>query len=107
MTKAELKLDWCSHEAAKYAVEHWHYSKRLPTGKMVKVGVWENSEYIGCVLFARGSNNNIGSPYGLKAVECCELVRIALRKHLTSVSRIVAIAIKFLKKKQSWDKAYC
>ena len=28
-SKPTLKLDWCSHEAAKYAVEHWHYSKRI------------------------------------------------------------------------------
>jgi hypothetical protein len=25
-SKPVLKLDWCSHAAAKYAVEHWHYS---------------------------------------------------------------------------------
>ena len=98
-TKAEkpkLKLDWCSHEAAKYAVEHWHYSKRMPVGPMVKVGVWENEKFIGCVLFARGANNALGCAYNLSLTEVCELVRIALTIHETPVSRIIAIAQRFL-----------
>jgi hypothetical protein len=36
MSKAILKLDWCSHEAAKYACENWHYSKCVPNQKTVK-----------------------------------------------------------------------
>lgn len=98
MSKVDLKLDWCSHEAAKYAVEKWHYSGRMPAGKLVKVGVWENKIFIGCVIFSRGANNTLGSPYGLKQTECCELTRIALHQHQTPVSRIAAIAIKMLLK---------
>ena len=41
-----LHLDWCSHKAAKYAVEHWHYSKRMPKSKLVKIGVWENNVFV-------------------------------------------------------------
>ena len=44
--KPELKLDWCSYQAAKYAVEHWHYSRSMPAGKAVRMGVWEEDEYI-------------------------------------------------------------
>jgi len=95
----ELKLDWCTHEAAKYAVEHWHYSRCLPAGKLVRIGVWENGSFIGCVIFGRGANNNIGKPYGLEQTEICELVRVALSNHDTPVSRIMGIAIRFLKKK--------
>jgi hypothetical protein len=36
LNKIKLHLDWCSYKAAKYAVEHWHYSKSLAVGKMVK-----------------------------------------------------------------------
>lgn len=96
--KADLKIDWATHEAAKYAVENWHYSRSMPAGKLVKVGAWENGKFIGVVIFGRGANNNIGKPYGLNQVESCELVRIALRDHRTPVSRIAAIAIKFLSK---------
>lgn len=93
-----LKIDWATHEAAKFAVENWHYSKSMPDGKLVKVGAWEDGKFIGVVIFGRGANNNIGKPYGLTQTECCELVRIALRDHKSAVTRIMALAIKFIKK---------
>lgn len=96
MSKPELKLDWCSHKAAKYAVMNWHYSKTLPTPPLVKVGVWEAGKFIGVVVFGRGATNNLGKPYGLKNIEVCELVRVALAKHITPTSRIVAIALKLM-----------
>lgn len=98
MSKVDLRVDWCSHEAAKYAVEHWHYSECLPAGKLVKVGAWEDGVFVGCVIFGRGANNNLGKPFGLQQVEVCELVRIALNKHKTPVSRVAAVAIRFLRK---------
>lgn len=94
----QLKIDWATFEAAKFACEHWHYSGVIPVGKLVKVGAWENGKYIGVVLFGRGANNNMLKPFGLKADEGCELVRIALTKHETPVSKIMALALKFLKK---------
>lgn len=95
--KPVLKIDWATHEAAKFSVENWHYSESMPAGKLVKVGAWENGKFIGVVLFGRGANNNIGKPYGLQQTAACELVRIALTKHITPVSKIAAIAIRFLK----------
>jgi hypothetical protein len=97
-TKPELRLDWCSYQAAKYACEHWHYSGCVPAGKLVKIGVWENKQFIGAVLFSWGANRNIGSPYGLQMNQCCELVRIALANHHTPVTRILKIAISMFKK---------
>lgn len=97
-SKAILKIDWASFEAAKYACEKWHYSEVIPVGKLVKVGAWEDGKFIGVVLFGRGANNNMLKPFGLAQDEGCELVRIALRQHKTPVSRILSIAIKFLKK---------
>lgn len=93
-----LRLDWCSHEAAKYAVEHWHYSKSMPAGKSVKVGVWEEEKYIGCVIYSQGANNMIGRPYGLLQQQVCELTRVALTAHKNPVSRIIMLAQKFLKR---------
>lgn len=97
-SKPILRLDWCSHEAAKYAVEKWHYSRSMPVGKVAKVGAWEDGKYIGCVLFARGANNNLYKPYGLEQTEGCELVRVALSIHQSPVSRIVRVALMLLKK---------
>ena len=98
-TKPELRLDWCSYKAAKYACEHWHYSDRMPLGKLVKIGVWEDSIFIGCILFARGNSPTLGKSYGCCPAETCELVRVALNNHQASVSRILKVALKFLKQK--------
>lgn len=98
MTKADLRIDWATHEAAKYACENWHYSGCLAVGKLVKVGAWENGKYIGVVIFARGANHNMSKPYGLGQDQCVELVRVALTSHFTPVSKIMSLAIKFLKR---------
>lgn len=95
-SRPELKVDWCTHEAAKYAVEHWHYSRRMPVFKLVRIGVWEDRRFIGCVLFGSGATPEIASPFGLDRLAVCELVRIALTKHVWPVTRIVKIAIALL-----------
>ena len=96
--KPELKLAWVGIDAARHACVNWHYSKKLPAGKLAKVGVWEDGKFIGVVIFGRGANPRICGPYGLEQTQMCELVRVAMRKHVTTVSRILSIAMKFLKK---------
>lgn len=93
-----LRLDWCSHKAAKYAVEHWHYSGCMPSGKTSKIGVWEKGKFVGVVIFSRGATPHICSPYKLTQYQACELTRIALSKHHTPVSKILSISLRFLKK---------
>lgn len=95
---SSLKLDWCSAEAARFACENWHYSKTVPTGKPLRIGVWENGKFIGVVFFGSGASAALGSPYGLTTFQVCELVRVALNKHEAAVTRIISIAIKMLKK---------
>ena len=97
MGTSSLRLDWCDYKAAKYAVEHWHYSKSMPTPPLVMVGAWEQGKYIGVVIFSRGANNHLGSPYNLLDIETCELTRVALSEHICPTSKIVAHALKFLK----------
>lgn len=94
---SKLVVSPCSHEAAKYAVENWHYSRILPTGKIVKIGVWENDKFIGCVLFSRGASPNLGTALSLDQTQICELTRVALTKHEAPVSQILVLAIKELK----------
>jgi len=96
--KVELKIDWATHKAAKYACETWHYSGCLPAGKIVKIGVWENFKFIGVVLFSGGPTPNMWKTYDLSPIRGSELSRIALTKHNTPVSKIVSLAIKFLRK---------
>jgi hypothetical protein len=97
-TKTNLKIDWATHEAAKFACENWHYSKCIPKSKLVKIGVWENKNFIGVVIFGVGATSSLVQQYGLNMEQGCELVRIALTKHITPVTRIISIALKFLKK---------
>ena len=97
--KANLKIAWATHQAAKYAVETWHYSRCMPVGKLVKVGVWENGQFIGVVIFGRGANHNMAKAHRLNQDEACELVRVALTEHKAQVSRIIRIAVVFLKRK--------
>jgi len=97
-SRPELHIAPCSYEAAKFAVEHWHYSGSMPAGKRVAFGVWEGGDYKGVVLFGMGANRNIGSPYGVEADEVCELTRIALRQHEWPVTKMGAIALKMLHK---------
>jgi hypothetical protein len=96
-SKSDLRVGWATHAAAKYACEHWHYSKSVPVPPLVKVGVWEADRYIGVILFSRGANNNMLKPFGLSVTEGCELTRVALSGHCAPVSRIIKIALKFLR----------
>lgn len=97
-TKPVLKIDWATHAAVKYACENWHYSESVPVPPLVKIGVWENEKFIGVVVFSRGASASLMKPYNLTQYEGCELTRIALSKHITPVSKILSLALKFLKK---------
>lgn len=98
MKRSALKIGFATYDAAKFAVLHWHYSKSMPSGSSVKFGVWEDGQFKGAVIYSLGSTPNINRPYGLEKTEICELTRVALQKHETAVSRIVAITLKMLKK---------
>ena len=95
--RPELRLDWCSHEAARYSCERWHYAHIVPRNKLAKIGVWEDGAFRGTVVFGPGASDALGNAYGLTSFQCCELVRIALRDHSTSVSRIVRFALMLIR----------
>ena len=92
-----LHIDWASGKAVTYACMNYHYSKAVPRGKAVKLGVWENKKFMGIVLFSRGASPFLYKEYGLNQKQGCELTRIALQKHEAPVSRILSICIKKLK----------
>jgi hypothetical protein len=95
-SRPELKLDWATHKAAKYACTHWHYSKCIPVGRLVKIGVWEGGKFIGVIIFSHGTCGHIGESYGCSQFDCCELTRVALRGHEFQVSRAIKIALKLM-----------
>ena len=94
-----LRLDFCSHEAAKHAVLRWHYSRTMPAAKLVRIGVWEEGRFVGAILYGSGANRHLSRPFGLQPTEACELVRVALapgRRNPTS--KCLAISLKLLQK---------
>ena len=96
-SRPELRLDWCSYAAAKYAVEHWHYSGRMPSSKIVQIGCWEDGVFIGTMVVGIGASDSLVSPYGLSVFQISEIQRIALRAHRSPVSRILRFAIKMVR----------
>ena len=94
-----LRVDYCSHKAAKFACENWHYSETIPPIKNVTFGVWEDGDYIGAVVYSRGVNGNIGSFVGLNQETAVELTRVALTDHKAPVSQIVSYTIDMLSEK--------
>ena len=94
----KLRVDYCSREAARYAVEKWHYSHQMPAFKLVTFGVWEDDKFVGTVIFGGGAPPNLLKPYGLGQFEGCELVRVSMTNHKTPVSRVIAITLRMLRK---------
>lgn len=95
----DLRLDFCSHEAARHAVMRWHYSRKMPKAKLVKVGVWEDGRFVGAIVYGLGANRHLARPFGLKDTRAVELVRVALapgRQHPTS--KCVAISLRMLRR---------
>ena len=91
-----LRLGWATHKAALFACQHWHYSRALPPPPIVRIAVYEDDVFMGVILFARGANKSIATPFGLDQTQCVELVRIALRRHVTPVSRMLKQALRML-----------
>ena len=102
-----LKLDWIDHATAKQAVFRWHYSRTMPIGKLAKIGVFEDNKFIGCVIYGRGASPKVLFKEAKinSNDEFVELVRVALNKHKTEVTKIVAISLKMLKKRNPNLKA--
>ena len=99
--KPAFKVDFCSHEAARHAVLRWHYSRAMPSSKLVRIGVWEDERFVGAILYGVGANRHLASPFGLQPTEACELVRVALAPKANRywpTSKCVAKSLKLLKR---------
>lgn len=93
-----IHVNWCSNEAAKFACEHYHYSHSYPSAAAMPIGVWDDNDFIGAIVFGRGANNNISRPFNLEMHEVCELTRVALKHHDFFVTEAISKAIKLLRK---------
>jgi hypothetical protein len=93
-----LRLDFCSRSAAAFACKAFHYSRSMPSGRLVTIGAWEGGRFIGAVVFGRGASSEIASPFGLRQSAICELCRVALGPHAAPTSRIGAVAVRLLRR---------
>lgn len=93
---ADLRIEPASFRQIKHACETWHYSKCVPSGKRVAFAVYEDGTFRGVVVFSRGASPYLGRKWGLGPTEICELTRVAMRSHSTSVSRCVSICLRML-----------
>lgn len=87
----------CTRPAAVYAITNWHYSQRMPAGKLIHYGAWEHGQYIGTVIYGRGASPPLYQSFDLDPTELVELVRVALTTHTTPVTQIVAETIRQLR----------
>lgn len=94
----DLRLAFVGYEAMLFSVRAWHYSCSLPASRRVGIGAWEAGRFIGCLIFSRGACQNIGRPFGLWQDHVAELTRIALGQHATPTSRVLAIAVRLLRR---------
>jgi hypothetical protein len=92
-----LRVEPCGFDAARHAVTMWHYSRSMPMPPRVLYGAWEDTRFIGAVVFCRGANRHMLAPFGLLPTQGAELARVALRDHAAPVSQIVAAAVRRLR----------
>lgn len=94
-----MKIVRASAQAIKYACKYFHYAGHPPAGNVIGYAVFNDlEEWCGVVTFGSGANNNIGTQYGLKQGQVCELTRVALNGKQETTSQVVAACVKRLKK---------
>jgi hypothetical protein len=97
-SKTEMKLAWCDHRTAKYAIETWYQRPEMPRGAIAPIGIWERDQFIGVIIYGRGATNALVHRYGLRTEQGCELVRVACGSHNAPMSRALGISLRMLKK---------
>jgi hypothetical protein len=87
----------CSREAALWAVKAHHYTRSLPSGRVLAFGVWEDGTFSGCLIVSRGACANIGKPFSLSQDQIAEVSRIALRPgHVAPVSQALTVTARLV-----------
>lgn len=91
-SRPELKIAWATHEAALYACQRWHYTKKIPVNKLVKVGAWENEKFIGVVYFYNGDWRHVTDVY--KRLTSDQIKRLPKRSKKGKYRYVMALDAK-------------
>lgn len=93
-----LFLRNATYKEIKHSCLNYHYAKRVPSSIYYALSIFEDDVFKGVIMFNKGANNNLCKSLHLEHTECCELTRIAMKKHKVEVSRIIKIALSLLKR---------
>lgn len=93
---AALWLEPCSRAVSLDAVKRWHYLGSMQAVTVDQFAVFEHGAFIGTIVYGSGPRN-MPLSVGVEPRRLCELARVALDKHSTPVSRIVAISLRLLR----------
>lgn len=94
-----MRLELASYKAVKYACLKFHYAKAVPLS-LCAFSVFNNAgKWCGCIVYSSGSNRHLGTKFGLKQGEVCELVRVALNGNQESTSKALSVSLRLLKKR--------
>lgn len=99
MSLVKNKIYPTDRKSAKFAVLNWHYSHSMPSGRLMCFAIEEMDKYVGAIIYGRGANNNIASPYNLSQTDVIELVRVAFKEHQNPITYYIAKTLKYLKNK--------
>ena len=91
-------IESVTHTEAKTFVEHWHYSKRMPTGKNICFGVRHGGLLYAVIVYGTGVNPYQAAFLGVDKV--MEIKRMCRRepKEDYPLSRFIALTTRMLKK---------
>jgi hypothetical protein len=93
-----MRLEKASYKAIKYACLNFHYAKAVPTYSIGYSVFNDNKEWCGIVLFGGGASVNMPTKFNLRSGQYLELNRMALNGKQLSTSKVLATAIKLIKK---------
>ena len=93
-----------THKEAKYFIEKWHYSKKMPTGKNINFGLYDPKwNLYAVIVFGIGVNPYQANFLGVKKVtEIKRMCRVEPKERYP-LSKFISISLKLLKKEMSFD----
>lgn len=66
-------------------------------GRLARIGIWENSVFIGVIIYSMGIGIHNGNFLNIHRTEVSELCRVAIRSHQYPVSKYLAISLRMIK----------
>ena len=95
------------HKTAKEFVEHWHYSKRIPTGKNLSFGAYSGTDLYAVIVFGIGVNPFQAKFLGVaRVLEIKRMCRIEPPDASFPLSKFIAIASRMVRKEFPFDCLY-